>query len=70
MAACAAAEAGRLRLPEKDLPKVQCNPTDELLDYGLVAFTGVRLGASQTADFAPVASYPGLTPTSAPGSGR
>ena len=28
---------------------------------GLVAFTGVRLGASQTADFAPVASYPGLT---------
>ena len=29
---------------------------------GLVAFTGVRLGASQTADFAPVASYPGLTP--------
>ena len=26
---------------------------------GLVAFTGVRLGASQTADFAPVASYPG-----------
>ena len=37
---------------------------------GLVAFTGVRLGASQTADFAPVASYPGLTPTSAPGSGR
>ncbi len=37
---------------------------------GLVAFTGVRLGASQTADFAPVATYPGLTPTSAPGSGR
>jgi hypothetical protein len=33
MAACAAAEAGRLRLPEKDLPKVQCNPTDELLDF-------------------------------------
>ena len=28
---------------------------------GLVAFTGVRLGASQTADFTPVASYPGLT---------
>jgi hypothetical protein len=28
---------------------------------GLVAFTGVRVGASQTADFTPVASYPGLT---------
>ena len=28
---------------------------------GLVAFTGVRLGANQTADFTPVASYPGLT---------
>ena len=28
---------------------------------GLVAFTGVRLGASQTAEFTPVASYPGLT---------
>ena len=28
---------------------------------GLVAYTGVRLGAGQTADFTPVASYPGLT---------
>jgi Protein of unknown function (DUF2865) len=28
---------------------------------GLVAFTGVRVGASQTADFTPVVSYPGLT---------
>jgi Protein of unknown function (DUF2865) len=28
---------------------------------GLVAYTGVRVGASQTAEFAPVASYPGLT---------
>ena len=28
---------------------------------GLVAYTGVRLGTSQTADFTPVASYPGLT---------
>jgi hypothetical protein len=28
---------------------------------GLVAYTGVRLGSSQTADFTPVASYPGLT---------
>ena len=28
---------------------------------GLAAFTGVRVGASQTADFTPVASYPGLT---------
>jgi hypothetical protein len=28
---------------------------------GLVAYTGVRLGADQTADFTPVASYPGLT---------
>src|SRR5258708_11006864 len=28
---------------------------------GLVAYTGIRLGASQTADFTPVASYPGLT---------
>jgi len=37
---------------------------------GPVAFTGVRLGAGQTADFVPVASYPGLMPTSVPGSGR
>src|SRR4051812_11029655 len=28
---------------------------------GLVAYTGVRLGSEQTADFTPVASYPGLT---------
>jgi Protein of unknown function (DUF2865) len=28
---------------------------------GLVAYTGVRLGAGQAAEFAPVASYPGLT---------
>ena len=28
---------------------------------GLVAYTGVKLGNSQTAEFAPVASYPGLT---------
>ena len=28
---------------------------------GLVAFTGVRLGAEQAAEFTPVASYPGLT---------
>ncbi len=28
---------------------------------GLVAYTGVRLGANQSADFTPVASYPGLT---------
>ena len=28
---------------------------------GLVAYTGVRLGTSQTAEFTPVASYPGLT---------
>jgi hypothetical protein len=28
---------------------------------GLVAYTGVRLGTNQTADFTPVASYPGLT---------
>src|SRR5256714_3908208 len=28
---------------------------------GLVAYTGVRLGAGQTAEFTPVASYPGLT---------
>ena len=28
---------------------------------GLVAYTGGRLGAGQTADFTPVASYPGLT---------
>lgn len=28
---------------------------------GLVAYTGVRLGMEQTADFTPVASYPGLT---------
>src|SRR5712672_1430288 len=28
---------------------------------GLVAYIGIRLGAGQTADFTPVASYPGLT---------
>ena len=28
---------------------------------GLVAYTGVRLGASQAPDFTPIASYPGLT---------
>jgi hypothetical protein len=28
---------------------------------GLVAYTGVRLGANQAPDFTPVASYPGLT---------
>jgi hypothetical protein len=28
---------------------------------GLVAYSGVRLGASQTAEFTPVAAYPGLT---------
>jgi hypothetical protein len=28
---------------------------------GLVAYTGVRLGAGQAAEFTPVASYPGLT---------
>jgi hypothetical protein len=28
---------------------------------GLVAYSGVRLGESQTAEFTPVASYPGLT---------
>ena len=28
---------------------------------GLVAYTGVKLGAGQTAEFTPVASYPGLT---------
>jgi hypothetical protein len=28
---------------------------------GLVAYSGVRLGASQAAEFTPVASYPGLT---------
>jgi hypothetical protein len=28
---------------------------------GLVAYTGVRVGAEQTAEFTPVAAYPGLT---------
>src|SRR5882724_8782735 len=28
---------------------------------GLVAYSGVKIGASQTAEFTPVASYPGLT---------
>ena len=28
---------------------------------GLVAYTGIRVGNDQTADFTPVASYPGLT---------
>jgi hypothetical protein len=28
---------------------------------GLVAYSGIRAGASQTAEFTPVASYPGLT---------
>src|SRR5438445_41781 len=27
---------------------------------GLVAYSGVRIGASQTAEFTPIASYPGL----------
>jgi hypothetical protein len=30
---------------------------------GLVAYTGVRLGAAQTPDFSPVASFSGLTPS-------
>ena len=29
---------------------------------GLVAYSGVRIGNEQTAEFTPVASYPGLTP--------
>jgi len=29
---------------------------------GLVAYSGVRVGVNQTAEFTPVASYPGLTP--------
>jgi hypothetical protein len=29
---------------------------------GLVAYSGVKVGANQTAEFTPVASYPGLTP--------
>jgi hypothetical protein len=29
---------------------------------GLVAYSGVKTGAGQTAEFTPVASYPGLTP--------
>jgi hypothetical protein len=28
---------------------------------GLVAYSGIRVGANQTAEFTPVASYPGLT---------
>jgi hypothetical protein len=28
---------------------------------GLVAYSGIRVGADQTAEFTPVASYPGLT---------
>jgi hypothetical protein len=28
---------------------------------GLVAYSGVKLGINQTAEFTPVASYPGLT---------
>ncbi|PMZ61485.1 hypothetical protein C1X97_30770, partial [Pseudomonas sp. FW306-2-11AA] len=28
---------------------------------GLVAYTGIRLGQEQSAEFTPVASYPGLT---------
>ncbi len=28
---------------------------------GLVAFSGVRTGNTQTAEFTPVANYPGLT---------
>ena len=30
---------------------------------GLVAYSGVKVGADQTAEFTPVASYPGLTAT-------
>jgi len=29
---------------------------------GLVAYSGVRVGNDQTAEFTPVSSYPGLTP--------
>ena len=29
---------------------------------GLVAYSGVKVGVNQTAEFSPVASYPGLTP--------
>ena len=29
---------------------------------GLVAYSGVKVGVNQTAEFTPVASYPGLTP--------
>ncbi len=29
---------------------------------GLVAYSGVKVGTGQTAEFTPVASYPGLTP--------
>src|SRR5260370_6876671 len=28
---------------------------------GLVAYSGIKVGASRTAEFTPVASYPGLT---------
>jgi len=28
---------------------------------GLVAYSGVRIGSDQTAEFTPVASYPGLS---------
>ena len=34
---------------------------------GLVAYSGVKVGASQSPDFTPVASYPGLTQTFARG---
>jgi len=37
---------------------------------GLVAYSGVKTGINQSPEFTPVASYPGLTPTSAPGSAR
>jgi len=37
---------------------------------GLVAYSGVRAGASQTAEFTPVASYPGLTAETARGLAR
>jgi hypothetical protein len=29
---------------------------------GLVAYSGIKVGNNQTAEFTPVASYPGLTP--------
>ena len=58
--ATAEARPGWRRSISRSTPR--CAPATSIATTdGLVAYTGVRLGADQTAEFTPVASYPGLT---------